>query len=82
METVEQIITDEQINTAWGNANFGSRTKREILAGALLKCASGYYTGHTAKQIVSELGLVTAKWTLTKLGKRYLFAAYANGVSV
>ena len=82
METVEQILTDEQINIAWGNANFGSISKRNVVAGALLKCASGYYTGNTAKCIVEELGLVTKKWTLTKLGKRYLFAAFYGGLSV
>lgn len=82
METVEQMITDEQINTAWGNAQFGSGSKRGIIANALLKYASGYYTGHTIMCITQELGLVGKNVTLTKLGKRYLFAAYANGVSV
>jgi hypothetical protein len=82
METVEEILTDEQINIAWGNANFGSISKRNVIAGALLKCASGYYTGNTAKCIVEELGLVTKKWTLTKLGKRYLFAAFYGGLSI
>ena len=82
METVEQILTDEQINIAWGNANFGSISKRNVVAGALLKCASGYYTGNTAKCIIEELGLVTKKWTLTTLGKRYLFAAFYGGLSI
>lgn len=75
------IISNEQIRSAFANTNFGL-TPREVLAGALLKCASGYYTGHTAKQIVVELGLVGKNWTLTKLGKQYLFAAYSNNVSV
>jgi len=83
MEKVQDIITDEQMEKAWGNANFGSTDKREIIRNTLLKCASGYYTGHTAKCIVSELGLVyQSKWKLSKLGQQYLFAAYSNGVSV
>jgi len=82
METVEQIISDEQLNITWGNANFGSMSKRNVVANTLLKCASGHYTGNTAKCIAEELGLVTKKWTLTKLGKRYLFVAYSNGLSV
>ncbi len=82
MEKVEEILTDAQINDAWGNANFGSISKRNVIAGALLKCASGYYTGNTAKCIIEELGLVTKKWTLTKLGKRYLYAAFCGNISV
>lgn len=84
---MEKIITDEQIEAAWGNANFGevysSKTgRREIIRNTLLKCACGYETGRTAKIIAQELGLVTVKWTLTKKGKEYLFAAYSNGTSV
>lgn len=83
METVEQIIADERIEEIWGNANFGSTSKREIIRNTLLKCASGYHTGHTAQIIVRELGLVYAsKWTLTKKGQGYLFSAYSGGLSV
>jgi transcriptional regulator with XRE-family HTH domain len=81
-EKIEQIITDEQLNKAWGNANFGSIPKREVLRNTLLKCASGFLTGHTAKCIVEELGLVhRSKWQLSSLGKRYLFAAYPEDLS-
>lgn len=81
--TTEEIVSDEEIARVWGNANFGSVPKRDIIKGVVLKCASGYYTGFTAKQIVFELGLVNpAKWTLTKKGKQYLFAAFSNGVSI
>lgn len=75
---VEQIISDEILTKVWGNANFGDCTKRDVLASTLLKCASGYYTGHTAKCIAEELGLVTKKWTLTKAGKLYLYYAFCN----
>lgn len=83
MERITDIVTDGQLQHAWGNADFGpSRTRREVIANTLLKCASGYSTGHTAKCIAEELGLVTQKWELSKKGKRYLFAAYSNGVSI
>ena len=82
MDRVEEIITDEQLAKAWGYANFGNTDKREIVANVLLKCACGYYTGATAKAIVSELGLVGKNWTLTKLGKKYLWAAYSGGKSI
>jgi len=79
---LEKLISDEELNTAWGNANFGDTSKRDVVKNALLKCASGYHTGNTAKCIVAELGLVTTKWTLTKLGKRYLYEAFSKDVSI
>lgn len=82
MENVNQIITDEQIDNAWGNASFGPTPKRIIVANALLKYASGYSTGHTIECICKELGLVTKQCNLTKLGKRYLFASYSDSLSV
>lgn len=78
------VITDEQIEKAWGNSNFGdflNQNKRELVNNTVLKCASGYYTGHTSKRIVEELGLVTPKWRLTKKGKEYLYEAYSQGKS-
>ena len=82
MLELQKIITDEELDKAWGYANFGNCSKRDILRSTLLKCASGYYTGHTAKCIVEELGLVTKKWTLTKKGKQYLYEAFSREVDV
>jgi hypothetical protein len=82
MESVEQILSDEQINNAWGNANFGESNRRDVVANALLKYASGYVTGYTIAQICRELGLITKQCKLTALGKQYLYEAYANGLSV
>ncbi len=66
METVEQILTDVQINNAWGNANFGESNKRDVVANALLKYASGYGTGHTIECICRELGLITKQYILNQ----------------
>jgi hypothetical protein len=72
----QEIITDEQLNEVWGNANFGAVSKRDLVKETLLKCLAEYESGHTAKCIVRELGLVHIhKWKLTKLGCKYLFAA-------
>lgn len=79
---VNELVTDSDLDIAWGNSDFGDTDKRKILANILLKCASGYSTGYTAKSIVIELGLVGKNWTLTKLGKQYLFAAYNDGISI
>ncbi len=74
--TVEEIITDAELDIAWGHADFGDISKREVIKEALLKCLGGYIPGHTAKAITKELGLVFAnKWDLTKKGKEYLYLA-------
>jgi len=83
METVEQILSDEQINVAWGNANFGKEIlKRDVVANALLKYASEYGTGYTIEQICHELGLITKQCKLTTKGKQYLYTHFARGLSV
>ena len=82
METLEKIISNEELNNSWGNAKFGDSSKRDVLKNTLLKCASGYYTGHTAKCIAEDLGLVTTKWTLTKKGKKYLYEAFSHKCDV
>lgn len=85
MKEIEELLTDEQINKAWGYANFGDTPKRDVIKLELLKCASGYYTGHTATCILAELGLTnmpdrTKKkyWKLTQLGREYLYLAFSN----
>jgi hypothetical protein len=78
----EEIITNEQLDLAWGNADFGSRSKRDILKFALLKATCGYANGHTAECIIKELGLVGKSQmkgnTLTKKGKEYLWQAFGE----
>lgn len=81
-EKIEDVVSDEELIKVWGNANFGSTDKREIVRNSLLKCACRYYTGKTAKQILEELSLVTTKWELTPKGRNYLWVAYSNGLSV
>lgn len=79
--TVEDYITDEALTNAFGYANFGDVSKRDVVRYALLKTASGYHNGHTAQCIINELGLTTKKLTLTKKGKEYLYEAFRNGTN-
>jgi len=82
MKTEQEILSDDELSAAWGNANFGAATKREVVANTLLKCASGFHTGSTARAIVRELDLVKPlNWALTKKGKEYLFSVFSNGQS-
>lgn len=83
MDKVEDIVNDQELKNVWGNADFGNNNDRRfILKHALLKCASGYYTGFTARQIIIGLELATSKWELTPKGKQYLFAAFSEGISI
>jgi hypothetical protein len=78
METVEDIITDEQVTLAWGNADFGNVEKRDVIKFSLLKWACGYETGKTARNILKDLGLITMHNIVSKRGKRYLYVAFKH----
>ncbi|HRP30492.1 MAG TPA: DUF551 domain-containing protein [Agriterribacter sp.] len=73
------IITDEQLDKAWGYANFGTTPKRRVVSEALEKITQGYHNGRTATAIIEELGLVECRekgryYVLTDLGLKYLRA--------
>ncbi len=54
-----EILTDEEINKAWGNADFGKDSmKRDIIYKNLCNRAEGYHTGSTITAILKELGLI------------------------
>ena len=77
IEQPSDIVTDEEIDKAWENANFGDISKRKVILESLEKCVQGYRTGRTAECIVTELALV-AEWHLTEKGLRYLKAAFKS----
>jgi len=74
-----EIIPDVEIDRVHANANFGDMSKRDVVNLGVLKCASGYYQGHTSTQIMKEHGLINDKYELTAKGKTYLWAAFGNG---
>jgi hypothetical protein len=82
-EKLSELITDEDLTIAWGNANFsGELSNRDVLKYILLKYASGFGTGYTAYCIASELGLIYKdKIKLTKKGQEYLYFAFFQGNS-
>ena len=79
LEAMREIIPDEEIERVHANANFGGMAKRDVVNLGVLKCASGYYQGHTSNQIIKEHGLVTATYEITPKGKAYLWAAFGDG---
>ena len=86
MSKVNELIKDEQMEIAFGNADFGKVDKRDVIKYSLLKIASGYSTGHTAECILDDLGLLSrAKYhnetnrKLSQEGRHYLWAAFSDG---
>ena len=76
--SVQDIITDEEIEKVHANTNFGSMQKRDVVNLGVLKCASHYYQGHTSEQICKEHGLINDKYKLTPKGGTYLWEAFGD----
>lgn len=76
METIIEIVTDEELGDVWANANFGGMEPRDVVRYGLLKCACGYYQGHTSTQIITVLGLIDKDYNLTAKGRQYLWLAF------
>ena len=81
MKKSHEIVTESDIDSVWGNSNFGSMTRHNVVKYGLLAAASGYRQGHTATRILVELGLIRYaknKVTLTLKGKRNLYEFFKN----
>lgn len=84
-EGVDAIVSDEEMEKAFGYSNFGSTPKREVLIDSLLKTIEGYHYGQTANAIITELGLIKSTGSypdapryLTEKGIQYLKAYYTQ----
>lgn len=71
------IISDEEIETVKGYANFGPRDTRELLAQGVLKHLAGWHNGHTLTQMMQELALIKGG-RLTAKGKAFIYQAFYN----
>ena len=70
-------LTQSEIDSVWGNADFGpSMSRMDVVKYALLKCAGRWYQGHTSTQILKELKLITNGYKLTLRGSRCLHAFF------
>ena len=77
--SVEEVITDKEIEYVHANADFGYMKKRDVVNIGVLKCASGYYQGSTSTAIIAEHQLIDDKYQLTAKGKLYLWEAFGHG---
>lgn len=72
------MVSSEEIDSVWGNSDYGSLTKEDVIKFGLLKCASGYSQGYNSKRILKELGLITEAYNLTKRGKYCLWEYFGK----
>lgn len=73
---IDSHLTDEVINAAFENTNFGRTDFRTILAETVMKRAAGYHSGWTATTICMGLGLLGKQERPTKLGLTFAFHHY------
>lgn len=78
-ETVQEIISDDELFEAFKNTNFGTLDFRYIIAIATLKCLSGYAQGYTSKYVSTKLGLISPTYKVTAKGRQYLYLHYSKG---
>lgn len=74
--SIDAHLTDEVINAAFVNTNFGRTDFRTILAETVMKRASGTHSGWTATTICMKLGLLSKSTRATKLGLTFAFHHY------
>jgi predicted transcriptional regulator len=70
-------MTNEEIDKAFENTNFGSRTPKQVINESLLQYAIGYSTGRTSTLILQDLGLIQIQKNksvkLTAKGRSYFY---------
>lgn len=71
-----EVVSEQELQAAFRNTNFGTPHHRHLLHVAVLKKACGYYCGHTITTIMRELGLIGVSGVPTKKGRRMMQIAY------
>ena len=76
---MKKMVTIEDVEKVWGNSDFGPEmSKIDVVKYGLLKCAGQWYQGHTSRCILTELGLITKNYKLTKHGARCLYEFFKD----
>lgn len=75
------IITDDEIEKAFLNTNFGNANHRKLLEQGVLKKQANWISGHTLNCIMKELGLISSKndEVLVK-GRLFIYEAFKDSV--
>lgn len=72
-ETIEELVTEDELIRAFTGTNFGGDPNRTVVRQALLKAAVGWHQGHTSTCILKELDLLEDDYILTDKGRMYLW---------
>lgn len=75
-ESIEELVTEDELIKAFLGTNFGGQPNRVIVRQAILKAAVGWHQGHTSTSILQELGLLEDDYVLTAKGRMYLWLLY------
>jgi len=81
-QTEQELVSDAEIDAAWGGANFGGMDRRDVVRQGVLKCQAGWHQGHTSMTICQELGLINHKYKVTTKGRLFLWLAFKLKVTV
>lgn len=81
VKAVTDLVTNEQMQDAFENTNFGHTDFRGLLAQGCIKALAGWQQGHTLTTILAELGLITwnkqaGKIKITAKGRHYIWLAF------
>lgn len=78
----EELVSDQDLDAAWGHAQFGDIPRRNVVAQTLLKVLGNEHSSFTPLHICSDLGLISdfrSKPRLTSKGRKYLVATFRDG---
>lgn len=81
VNAVTDLVTDEQMQSAFQGANFGHTDYRGLLAQGCIKALAGWHQGHTLTVILDQLRLIcwnrqTEKIKVTAKGRHYIWQAF------
>lgn len=81
VNSVSDLVTDEQMNSSFRYTNFGHNDYRGLLAQGCIKALAGWHQGHTITSILDELRLISwnrhaDKIKVTAKGRHYIYLAF------
>lgn len=81
VNSVSDLVTDEQMNSSFENTSFGHNDYRGLLAQGCIKALAGWHQGHTITSILDELRLISwnrhaDKIKVTAKGRHYIYLAF------
>ena len=83
INTVSDLVTDEQVQASFSGTNFGHTAFRGLLAQGCIKALAGWHQGHTITCILEELRLInwhrpSGKIKVTAKGRHYIWLSFKN----